>query len=455
MTQLDRRSFIKRLLTSSIATSSMTGLFTNFSIMQRVLAQTSNRFDDYKALVCVFLHGGNDSFNMLIPTNDIDYQSYQSVRQTLAYPQHELLAVTPKSEQPYALGMPNAMAALQPLFNQGKLAILANCGTLLQPISKAQALADQSKLPAQLFSHNDQQMLWQSGQIESSSASGWAGRMSDLLMDSQHRLSMNLSLAGNNLWQTGTNSRPYAIDAAGVETFAALDPEKPWNSSRVTTFAQLLNASQHKLALGYQQIVERAQTNIQLLSQVIESAPSTNITYPNSDLAQQLSMVAKLISQQQVLTQPRQIFFVSMGGFDTHDSQAVNHPLLLARLCSALAVFHSNLEQLGKSEQVTTFTMSDFGRTLTSNGDGTDHGWGGHQLILGGAVRGGDIYGQLPPSLQLNSNDDLADGRIIPTTSVDQYAATLAKWFGLSSSEINQVLPNLSRFAQPDLSFLN
>jgi uncharacterized protein (DUF1501 family) len=451
---MNRRNFVKSLLGGSVGISSASVALSSMSLMNSALAQTSNRFDDYKALVCVFLHGGNDSFNMLIPSNNIDYQRYQSVRQNLAIAQSDLINITPSSAMPYNLAMPSFMTPMQQLFNQGNLAFLANTGPLLQPVTKSQAQQNVNFLPPQLFSHNDQQKHWQTSWPEQAALTGWAGRMADLIMDSQNPLSMNLSVNGTNILQTGVNSLPYSLDASGVEIFSALDPNKNWNNDRVNTFRQLMSAEKHVLGQAHNAIYNRAQNNIDIVANAISNASAPSITYPENHLADQLKMVATLASSQQLLSQPRQVFFVSMGGFDTHDNQNTDQPMLLQSLSEALFAFNADLQTRGLADNITSFTMSDFGRTLTSNGDGTDHGWGGHQIIMGGAVKGGDIYGTMPEDFTLNSADDFGDGRIIPTTSVDQYAATLAKWFGLTVNEINAVFPNLSRFEHSDLGFM-
>lgn len=451
----NRRNFIKSMLAGSIGISAASSTFANMSLINSTLTQSASRFNDYKALVCIFLHGGNDSFNMLVPTADSEYQTYQSIRQALAYQQNDLSPISPITAQPYELGLPNAMSPLQQLFQQGDLAFLANTGPLLQPVTKSQAQQDWNLLPPQLFSHNDQQKHWQTAWPEQTVPTGWAGRMADLIMDTRNPLSMNLSIDGSNLLQTGINSLPYSIDYSGVQAFEALNPEKSKNTQRISILNQLNNANQHKLGQAHSEIYNRAQSNIGLLSSAIDNSPSSGVTYPQNHLAEQLKMVAKLASSQQTLEQPRQIFFVGLGGFDTHDNQAVQHPVLLDRISASLLAFNADLKALGLFDQVTTFTFSDFGRTLSSNGDGTDHGWGGHHIIMGGAVKGGDIYGTLPADINLNSADDLGDGRMIPTTSVDQYAATLAKWFGLSVNEINALFPNLQRFNQNDLGFMS
>jgi len=420
----------------------------------KAFALGTDRFDDYKALVCIFLHGGNDSFNMLIPTENSEYQTYQNVRQSLAYNQSDLLPITPISAVPYNLGLPNAMSAVQQLFQQGDLAFLANTGTLLQPTTKSEVLQSSVPLPPQLFSHNDQQKHWQTAWPEQVAYTGWAGRMADLIMDSQNPLSMNLSLDGSNLLQTGTMSLPYSLDESGVTAFEAINPDEPWNAHRLEVFQQLMDADKHILGQAHSSIYNRAQSNINVVASAIENESTSDTIYPNSKLAEKLKMVATLASSQQILNHPRQVFFVSLGGFDTHDNQVIDHPILLQTLSEALLAFNNDLQARGLADSVTTFTMSEFGRTLTSNGDGTDHGWGGHQIIMGGAVKGGDIYGKMPEDLSLDSVDDLGDGRIVPTTSVDQYAATLAKWFGLTENEIIAIFPNLSRFNESDLNFM-
>ena len=442
------------MLGSTVGLSTASAALSSISLMNSALAQSSNRFEDYKALVCIFLHGGNDSFNMLIPRDNLDYQRYNNVRQNLAIPQSDLLNINPASSTPYNLAIPDFMAPMQQLFNQGNLAFIANTGPLLQPVTKIQIQQNDSLLPPQLFSHNDQQKHWQTAWPEQQSLTGWAGRMADLIMDTQNPLSMNLSINGTNLLQTGTNSLPYSLDANGVETFSALNPNENWNAERVAVFQQLISAEKHLLGQAHNAIYTRAQSNIDIVANAINSVDSPAVNYPENQLADQLKMVATLASSQKLLAQPRQIFFVSMGGFDTHDNQVTDQPRLLKNLSDALFAFNDDLNTRGLANNVTAFTMSDFGRTLTSNGDGTDHGWGGHQIIMGGAVKGGDIYGAMPDDFTLNSSDDFGDGRIIPTTSVDEYAATLAKWFGLSTSEINAVFPNLSRFEHSDLGFM-
>lgn len=450
-----RRHFLKSLVGSTIGASSAAAMLSNLTIVNSAMAQTSANTKDYKALVCIFLFGGNDSYNMLLPTDNDDYQKYQNIRQNLAFSQQSLLPISSENQQAYNVGIPNVMSAAHSLYNQGKLAFVANTGPLLQPVTKSQIQNQTALLPPQLFSHNDQQKHWQTSWPEQSSLSGWAGRMADLILDTQSNIPINISLNGANTWQTGTQSFPYSLNRAGVEKFEALRTDQEWNIKRHNAFEALKNVSSHQLANEYGNILTRAQTSINFVDSALSGAPEQQTNFENNDLAAQLSMVAKMISVQESLNQPRQVFFVSMGGFDTHDAQATVHPKLLTQLSNALFSFNSELEVLGVSDKVTSFTMSEFGRTLTSNGDGTDHGWGGHQIVMGGAVQGGSIYGQLPANLSLNSEQDLGDGRIIPSIAVDQYAATLAKWFGLSTNEIAAIFPNLERFDNHDLNFMS
>jgi uncharacterized protein (DUF1501 family) len=338
------------------------------------------------------------------------------------------------------------MSAIRPLFDAGTLSFVSNVGPLLAPVSKQELANNIALAPPQLFSHNDQQDNWQTSRPDAPSVSGWAGRMADLLTESSRALPINLSVFGNNLMQTGLSTSLFSLSPAGPEQFQALDPQQAFNAGRIGIYEQLLADSTHLLERGYAQIVGRAMGNNLLVSNALESSVSSNTLYPTRNfLASQLEIVARLISVEQQLEQRRQVYFVGLGGWDTHDQQATLHPQQLTLLSEALAAFQQNLTQLNMENAVTTFTMSDFGRTLTSNGDGTDHGWGGHQLVMGGAVNGGQVLGTLP-ALELGSDDDLDDGRIIPTTSVDQYVASLATWFGLTTSELNAVIPNLNRF---------
>ncbi len=450
---MDKRQFLKSLLASSVGLTSYAAVGKQLSMINAAAKSTS--LDGYKALVCIFLYGGNDSYNMLVPTEASDYQIYSDVRQNLAIARDTLQPLTTVSSLPYALGVPGYMSPLASLFHQGRLAFVNNVGPLVQPTSKSDINNGLAKLPPQLFSHNDQQKLWETAGSNLNDLTGWAGRMADLITDtSSNAISMNISLAGNNVMQTGNLAQPYSMTAEGAPMFGALNPQQNWNQKRIELFDQLIALDNHSLGNSYKSIINRARSNSLMINQALDQLPSLNTIFEQDVLSQELAMTTQLIAARNALSMNRQVFFIGFGGWDTHDRQLQDHPRLLATLSSALTRFNEALDELGLADSVTTFTASDFGRTLTSNGDGTDHGWGGHQMVMGGAVNGGQLYGQMP-ELALNSNDDFGDGRMIPTTASEEYGAQLAKWFGLSESEISQIFPTLSRFDQNNLNFLS
>ena len=448
MNRFNRRQFLNACIRGTLSCS-VASMGVNLGLSTRLLAQSNQRFDDNKALVCIFLYGGNDSYNMLVPTGTSEYNTYANVRQNLAHSRDNLLAIEPVTPNQYAVGIPGQASALQQLFADKKLSIVTNIGPMVQPASKQQLLDNFDLLPPQLFSHNDQQDLWQSSTVDTSTSNGWGGRIADLIGDTNDPLPMSVTLFGNNLFQSGSLSQPLSVDEGGPEIFAALSREQFWNEARADVFDRIMQDVRQPLERAYQQQILRASTNNQRILTTLDVVDDTTVDYPeNNPLSGQLQMVARLIAGQPVTGQPRQIYHVGMGGWDTHDNQANLHPQLLASLGDAMAAFQQDLENRGLGNQVTTFTLSEFGRTLTSNGDGTDHGWAGHQLIMGGAIKGGELFNTLP-ELTLNSNDDLDDGRMIPTLSVDKYGAALARWFGVSTSDLDLVFPNLNRF-DPD-----
>lgn len=441
----NRRQFVKRTINSALSCSAAS-IAANLSLGTRVLAQSSTRFSDEKALVCIFLYGGNDSYNLLIPTATQDYATYADVRQNLAYQRENIVALTPKTANAYEVGMPSQAQALHTLFQQNQLSVVANIGPMVQPATKEVLLANEAYLPPQLFSHNDQQSLWQSSTLDTATAYGWGGKVADLIGDTNDLLPMNFTLFGNNLFQSAQYSQPLSVDQNGPETFAALDRQYEWNQTRIAAFERILADVNQPLERAYRSQMVRAEANNQRILDTLETVPESEVVYPaENHLAGQLQMIAKLIAGQSTTGQSRQIYFAGMGGWDTHDNQSSEHPRLLQILGEAMLAFQNDLDARALSEKVTTFTSSEFGRTLTSNGDGTDHGWAGHQMVMGGAIQGGEIFNTLP-ALALGSNDDLDDGRMIPTLSVDQLGANLVKWFGLSESETQFVFPNLNRF---------
>jgi uncharacterized protein (DUF1501 family) len=417
-------------------------------------------FTDYKALVCIFLFGGNDSWNMLVPRSDAEYALYAASRQNLAVAQNSLLPVNPIGTTGSPFGFNRAMSEVAGLFEQSRLAVVANMGPLLAPTSLDDYRNQVTFLPPQLFSHNDQQDQWHSLRGRTPSRSGWGGRMADVLADrtNAQTLALNVSLAGQSLFQAGSTTVPYTMGAAGPTTFTGFG-DAGLAAARQAAFTSLLNP-----APAYATIYERAFARTQdravraaeTVSAAIAGAQPLTTVFPASSLGAQLNTIARLISVRDRLQMKRQVFFVATGGFDTHDDQLLDQPELYATISQAMGAFYQATVELGVSDRVCSFTQSDFGRTLTSNGDGTDHAWGGVQLVMGDAVRGRSLVGNYPllrigARLGADGADDVGGGRFIPTTSSDQYAATLARWFGVAESDIPTIAPSINAFPVRDL----
>ncbi|MFO1406542.1 MAG: DUF1501 domain-containing protein [Steroidobacteraceae bacterium] len=412
-------------------------------------------FSDYRSLVCVFLFGGNDSWSMFVPRSDAEYAVYAATRQNLAIPQAALLPLNATNGNGVQYGMHPSMPGLASLFESSRCAVMANVGPLIRPTTKADYLAGSADLPPQLFSHNDQQDQWHSLKGKAVSRSGWAGRMADALAgQASGEIAINVSLAGNTLFQAGEVATPYVMGPAGPVTFdglgsSGLDP------ARRAAFERILAASQETVyGRAYADVQKRALAYAQLVNDALAAAPPIATPFPaDSSLAMQLMTVARMIAVREQLGMTRQVFFVAIGGFDTHDFQLDQQPGLLADVSASLTAFHAATVELGVASSVTTFTQSDFGRTLTSNGDGSDHAWGGVQLVIGDAVRGRTIYGEYP-LLELDGPQDVGAGRMIPVVSSDQYAATLAKWFGIGDMAMPTIAPSIGNFAERDLGFM-
>jgi uncharacterized protein (DUF1501 family) len=439
-----RREFLVRTLLSSVSAGSA-GALANLLFVSRVMA-SEQRFSDYRALVNIYLGGGNDSLNMVFP-RDASYTAYADTRQTMAWAQGSGRAITPATAQFFEPALAPALAQTASLFADGDLAILANVGVLTEPATRAQLLADPRLLPVQLFSHNDQQGHWFRGHTGTRDLTGWAGRTADLLMDADPDavLPLNVSTWGIQQWQAGAATTGYSIGTDGATTLVHL-ADDPNLQLRTDTHRRIMELASSPLERQYAATFDRTRRLSVDVNAALDLTDTSSIPVPaNNELAQQLSMIARLIEAQSRFGQSRQVFTAHLGGWDTHDRQMDLHPQNLAQLDEALGYFAERLKELNRFNDVTTFTMSEFGRTLTTNGDGTDHGWGGHQCVMGGAVAGGDIVGTLP-ALGIGSDDDLGDGRIIPTTSVEQMGSALLRWFGLTESEIGTVFPFADRF---------
>jgi uncharacterized protein (DUF1501 family) len=431
---------------------------------------------DYRALVCVYLQGGNDGHGTVIATDPDSYAAFVSARSGapgLAYPMSELLPITlktPQSGRTFALN-PN-LGGVQNLFNAGRAAIVANTGTLITPATKAQVNANSVPLPDSLFSHFDQTAAWQAiaSNLGSGERVGWGGAVADAIEAmnlNSNAMFTCISTSGNALFLAGQSSFQLNVTPAGpIPIYGLQQPPFGLPAAANPLSSVLSNDETNLFAQEYQTVIQRSiQAQATLVTAMAPAGtggvanppqyldPTTNMLADNP-LAASMQTVARIIAGRASLGVNRQIFYVQLGSFDTHDSQATTHAKLLTQLGSAFEYFDGLMVGMGLGSNVTAFTISDFGRTLTCNSDGTDHGWGSHHFVVGGAVQGQDMYGQYPV-IGSNQANDVGQGRLIPTTAVEQYAGTLAQWFGLSDGQIRTVFPNFGNFGtSPYLGFM-
>ena len=431
----------------------------NLAAMSEAAASTAT---DYKALVCVFLYGGNDYGNTLIPTDSARYAAYAGMRPSLAYTQAQLAATVLSPNVALAGGAQYAiapeLAPLLPIFDAGKMGVMLNVGTLVQPTTKAQYTAGNVPLPPRLFSHNDQQSVWQSSSPEGAT-SGWGGRMGDLFESGNGNAVFTcVNVSGNAVYLSGKTATQYQVSTNGPVALNGVAKPLFGSAACSTALQNLVTAGSANIFENeYTRITARSLSAGGTLSAALAGGPTINTPFPapgTNNLADQLKLVARMISTADAVGAKRQVFFVSMGGFDTHSGLATVHPGLLAAVAQALSAFYAATQELGVANQVTTFTASDFGRTLTAD-DGSDHGWGSMHFMLGGAVKGGRYYGT-PPVVANGGPDDVGQGRLLPSTSVDQYAATMGTWLGISDTDLLTVLPNLGNWdaSQRNLGFV-
>lgn len=462
------------------------GLMTNTSLMATLLqlqaaksaAAAATDTSGYKALVCLFLLGGNDSHNMVIPNEGDatsgEYGTYYDIRggvrtETnaggLAIAQSDLISITGPGSRSF--GFHPGMAAqsgvaevdqtdqtgVAGLYNTGKLAVAANVGSLLQPTDRTE-YNNRSQLPLGLFSHADLQRHWQTGLPQSrSQISGWGGRMSDLLQstNTNDTVSMNISVSGVNIWQTGSTVVPYAIGTGGATTVSGYysDPSST-NNFQNRMYSRAVN---NLFDQTYTDLLSKsfADSNRNSVDAALDfnaatSAIQLNTPFTSEGPSNHLKMVAKCIGARQQLGQTRQVFFVTLGGFDNHTNLITAHEGLMPRISRAVRSFYDATVELGVENEVTLFTASDFARTLSTNGQGSDHGWGGNHFVAGGAVNGGEFYGDYPDDLSTANPLNVGRGRYIPTMSVDELAADLALWFGAGHSDLATIIPNIGNF---------
>jgi uncharacterized protein (DUF1501 family) len=471
MDDLSRRAFLRRskqLAIAGTAASWATGLA---GIGE---AAAFSAGTDYKALVCIFLYGGNDHNSTLIPFDSTNYDLYSAIRGggagqtaggiTLARASLAATALTPSGGQTLTNNLQYALAPemtrMKARFDEGKMAAILNVGPLIAPLTLSQYQSSNlvaNPRPAKLFSHNDQQSTWQSSKPEGAT-DGWGGRMGDLAMSSNtNALFTCISATGNAVFLSGQQALSYQVSTGGALAVNGIKNALFGSSAGSSALRTLMTqTSNHVLEAEYNRVAKRsidAEGVITAALQPVTLATSFRPATGNNGLANQLQVVARMIAARQPLGAKRQVFMVSMGGFDLHDNLISKQGGLLAQLDFAMDAFYRATVELGVADKVTTFTASDFGRTLQSNGDGSDHGWGSHHFILGGAVKGGRYYG-VAPEVSVRSPDQVGQGRLLPTLSVDQYSATLASWFGVSNSELPSVAPNIGRFASANLGFM-
>lgn len=482
MHRCDRRAFLGhglRLLAGSAAFGSVFGKL--FLAQNAVAGQRSLLGIDYRALVCIFLEGGNDAFNTVLPRDPAMHAQYAQTRSFLAVPLDAVIPIHPIAGplNGGSWGLHPELGGIAELFEQGRAAILANVGPLVRPTNKQLYNQPGFPLPPQLFSHSDQTVVWQTPRADTSARLGWGGRLADIFYATNPNqvLSMNVSLAGENVFQAGEIILPYFISPEGVEQISAVATSEPncgpandWRRRRCLTFRALLDLPHaHVFERAYAERTRQAMATTDQVLAALAAFPRNDPAYRpfweraglpwNPDnlatlpsLSAQLLMIVRLIRARGMLGMVRQLFYARLGGFDTHGQQVNLHPPLLRQFSQAVRAFQEVLDGLGLAQQVTTFTASEFGRTLTVNSSGTDHGWGGHHFVFGAAVRGRRIFGRMPSLLAQNNPDDAGWGQIIPTLSVDQYAATLAKWFGLSDTDRDLIFPNLVHMTGPILA---
>ena len=409
---------------------------------------------DYKALVCVFLYGGSDCANTVVPYDPAAYETYRNARPEIARTRESLVALrTAAGEAPLAL--PPELAALAQRYNDGQMAIVGNVGPLVAPLNRAQWEARSVPVPAKLFSHNDQQSTWQASAPEGAK-DGWGGRIGDVIAAGNSNQTFTaMSVSGNAVWLSGQASSQYQVTPAGAVEVAAIGRASLFGSAQAPALLKQMigQTGTQALARDYTAVTRRSIDAQKQLATALAATPALATAFPaDNGLAAQLRMVARSIAARDALGAKRQVFFVSLGGFDHHAGLNGGHPALLKTLADALDAFYLATVELGVQNQVVTFTASDFGRALASNGDGSDHGWGSHHFVLGGAVRGGKVYGRFP-TVATGTDTDAGQGRLIPTTAVDQYAGTFANFMGLTGTQRADVLPNIGRFATPSLDF--
>lgn len=452
---LNRREFLKAT-SLTLTCASIGGMTSLLTSMKSHAAENG----DYKALVCLFLYGGMDNHDTIIPYDEVNHQQWAAIRsdiianQTIPRTRENLLPLTPLNAAQFGnrqFALPKEFENIHQLFQSGNAAIIGNVGPLIEPVNATQFNDKNVKLPSRLFSHNDQQATWMSGTTEGAQY-GWAGLYSDALNSGDNTFA-NITTSGGELLLTGKNTAPYIISGGQALNLNAIDEA---NDKLKTPLKKHFSADYFQggsvLQQDIRQKISQSFNANTLYNQATKNTSSLNTKFPASRLGRQLKTVTDTIAARDNLKSNRQVFTIALGGFDTHSDQAKRLPRLQHQIDQSVAAFYQAMTELGLQDSVTLFTAADFGRTLAANGDGTDHGWGSHHFVIGGAVKGQHIFGDIPAA-ELGHEFDAGNGRLIPTQSVDQYAAALGQWFGVEADKLTEIFPNLNKQGQQPAIF--
>lgn len=464
---ISRRNFFGQASCAAVGVSTLYSSLVNLKAFSAAaMANSATVGDpDYKALVCIFLSGGNDSFNMLMPRTTSEYADYAATRSNLAIPLNDMLPIFPDAAGGRLFGLHPSMARSQQLFNDGKMSFISNVGTLVEPTTRDQYWQGQVPLPLGLYSHSDQGQQWMTGLPNERSATGWGGKVADLVndMNNNPNISMNLSLSGTNIFQSGKETIEFALDpyngSSGIYGYGDHDEWNVFDRMRTQAINSMVDFEyQNMFQKTYADVVRRSRDGHIQFQDAIGSVPELQTPFTDNYLSRAFQMAAYSIAAHEQLGMKRQIFFIDYGGWDHHDEILNAQSGMLYELDNALGEFSDALAELGLGSQVTTFSLSEFSRTLTSNGNGTDHAWGGNVMVMGDDIIGKRIFGEYP-TLALQSSLEVGSGVLIPQLSADQYFAELALWFGVSPSELSTIFPTLTNFYQPGgnppIGFLN
>jgi uncharacterized protein (DUF1501 family) len=464
---ITRRKFFGQASCAAVGTSTLLSSLVNLKGMAAAAIANSTSLVDpeFKALVCIFMSGGNDSYNMLMPRDASEYADYAATRSNIAIPLNEMLPIFPDAAGGRLFGIHPSMARSQQLFNDGKMAFISNIGTLVEPITKDQYWNGVANVPLGLYSHSDQGQQWMTGLPNGRSATGWGGKVADLIndMNNNPNISMNMSMNGTNIFQTGESTVEFTLDpydgSSGIYGYGATEDWNVFDRMRTKALKSMIDYEyQNMFQKTYIDVIRRSRDGHEQFQEAIGNVPTFQTAFTDNYLSRSFQMAANTIAAHEDLGMKRQIIFIDMGGFDNHDEVLNAQSGLLSELDTALGEFQDALTEIGLANQVTTFSLSEFSRTLTSNGNGTDHAWGGNVMVLGGDVIGKRIFGDYP-SLALESSVELGSGVILPQLSADQYFAELALWFGVNPSDLPLIFPTLTNFYQPGsgmpIGFLN